>query len=101
MQKNFEFRKKQALEIKNTETALIGKLKELKDQRQEKNVLLNNEVTEKKILKNEKNEQEQLLTDLQMQERKLKTELEKKRQDAIQLQLAIKRLIEAEIRRKA
>lgn len=101
MQQYSEFRKKQAAEIINTQTQLLGKLNELKMQHQEKNVLLGNEETEKKNLNTEKSQQEEVLTSLQQKEKELKSELEKKKQDAIQLQLAIKRLIEAEIRRKA
>lgn len=101
MQQYSEFRRKQALEIINTQTRLIAGLNELKEQRMEKNTLLGNEVVEKKNLSNEKAEQEQVLTELQKKEKQLKTELEKKKEDAVQLQLAIKRLIEEEIRRKA
>lgn len=101
MQQYSEFRKKQAVEIINTQTALIARLQELKGQREEKNILLGNEVTEKKMLSSEKSEQEQVLTELQKKEKQLKKELQKKKEDAIQLQLAIKRLIESEIKRKA
>lgn len=101
LQQYSEFRKKQALEIINTQTQLLAKLNELKDQRHEKNVLLGNEQVEKKQLSSEKSEQEQVLTELQKKEKQLKTELEKKKEDAVQLQIAIKKLIEAEIRRQA
>lgn len=101
MQQYSEFRKKQAAEIISTQTLLLSKLNELKEQRHEKNVLLGNEEEEKQILSSEKNEQEQVLTELQKKEKELKAELEKKKQDAIQLQLAIKRMIEVEIKRKA
>jgi len=100
MQQYSEFRKKQAIEIINTQTRLLAKLNELKEQRHEKNVLLGNEQVEKKQLSGEKSEQEHVLTELQKKEKELKTELEKKKEDAVQLQLAIKRLIEAEIKRK-
>ncbi|MBA3679800.1 MAG: peptidoglycan DD-metalloendopeptidase family protein [Bacteroidetes bacterium] len=100
MQQYSEFRKKQAVEIITTQTELIAKLKELKEQRHEKNVLLGNEEVEKVNLSSEKQEQEQVLTELQKKEKELKTELDKKKQDAVELQLAIKRLIEAEIKRK-
>ncbi|MDP1801438.1 MAG: peptidoglycan DD-metalloendopeptidase family protein [Bacteroidota bacterium] len=100
MQQYSEFRKKQAVEIIATQTNLIAKLKELKDQRHEKNLLLGNEEVEKENLSSEKQEQEQVLTELQKKEKELKVELDKKKQDAIELQLAIKRLIEAEIKRK-
>lgn len=100
MQQYSEFRKKQAIEIINTQTSLLAKLNELKAQRHEKNMLLGNEQEEKNQLSSEKSEQEHVLSELQTREKELKSELEKKKEDAIQLQLAIKRLIEAEIKRK-
>lgn len=100
MQQYGEFRKKQAIEIINTQSKLLANLNELKEQRHEKNVLLGNEEEEKLNLSSEKNEQEQVLTELQQKEKGLKQELEKKKQDAIQLQLAIKKLIADEIKRK-
>jgi septal ring factor EnvC (AmiA/AmiB activator) len=100
LQQYSEFRKKQAIEIINTQTSLLAKLNELKEQRREKNALLGNEQEEKIQLSGEKSEQEQVLTELQKKEKELKTELEKKKEDAIELQIAIKRLIEAEIKRK-
>lgn len=101
MQQYSAFRKKQALDIVNTQTAILAKLNELRDQRHQKNVLLGNEEEEKTVLNGEKQEQEQMLTELQKKEKELKLELEKKKADAAQLQLAIRRIIEAEIRRKA
>lgn len=101
MQQYSEFRKKQATEIINTQTQLLTKLNELHVQHHEKNVLLGNEEVEKQTLSHEKSEQEEVLTALQQKEKELKNELEKKKQDAIQLQVAIRRMIEAEIRRKA
>ena len=94
------FRKKQAAEIVATQTILNEKLKELEAQRHEKNVLLGNEQEEKQQLDGEKQQQEIVLSELQQQEKELKEELEKKKHDAEQLQVAIKRLIEAEIKRK-
>jgi septal ring factor EnvC (AmiA/AmiB activator) len=100
MQQYSEFRKKQAAEIISTQTQLLAKLKDLKEQRHEKNVLLGNEEEEKINLSSEKQEQEQVLTELQKKEKELKVQLDKKKQDAVELQLAIKKLIEAEIKRK-
>lgn len=94
------FRKKQANEIVATQLVLSEKLKELEAQRHEKNVLLGNEKEEKSQLDGEKQQQEIVLSELQQQEKELKTELEKKKRDAENLQIAIKRLIEAEIKRK-
>jgi murein hydrolase activator len=100
LQQYSEFRRKQAIEIINTQTILLAKLNELKEQRKEKNSLLGNEQTERVLLSSEKSQQEQVLTELQKKEKDLKSELEKKKEDAVQLQLEIKRLIAAEIKRK-
>lgn len=94
------FRKKQANEIVATQLVLSEKLKELEAQRHEKNVLLGNEKEEKSQLDGEKQQQEIVLSELQQQEKELKEELEQKKRDAANLQIAIKRLIEAEIKRK-
>ena len=94
------FRKKQADEIVAAQLVLGTKLKELEGQRHEKNVLLGNEKEEKTQLDGEKQQQEIVLSELQQQEKELKEELEKKKRDAENLQIAIKRLIEAEIKRK-
>jgi septal ring factor EnvC (AmiA/AmiB activator) len=94
------FRKKQADEITATQLILTNKLNALEDQRHQKNVLLGNEKNEKTQLDGEKQQQEIVLSELQQQEKELKQELEKKKRDAENLQIAIKRLIEAEIKRK-
>jgi septal ring factor EnvC (AmiA/AmiB activator) len=94
------FRKKQAEEIVSTQRVITGKLTELENQRHSKNVLLGNEVEQKQQLSGEKQQQEIVLSELQQQEKELKKELEKKKVDAQNLQIAIKKLIEAEIKRK-
>lgn len=96
-----QFRKKQAAEITEAQKILLAKTNELKEKRHEKNVLLGNEEEEKVNLDKEKQDQEVVLTELQKKEKELKNELEKKKRDAENLQLAIKKLIEAEIKRKA
>ncbi len=101
MQQYSEFRKKQATEIINAQTILLNKLNELKDNRHEKNMLLGNEEEEKQNLTVEKQEQEVVLTELQQKEKEIKEELEKKKRDIEQLQITIRKLIEAEIKRKA
>ena len=101
MQQYNTYRKKQAVEITKTQLEILNKLEELKQQRHEKNALLGIEEAEKKNLDSEKTEQEEVLTSLQAKEKELKLELEKKKQDAIALQTAIKRLIAEEIKRKA
>jgi septal ring factor EnvC (AmiA/AmiB activator) len=96
-----QFRKQQAQEIVNAQALLITKINELKEKRHEKNVLLGTEEEEKGNLNKEKQDQEVVLTELQKKEQELKKELEKKKHDAANLQLAIKKLIAEEIKRKA
>lgn len=95
------YRKKQAEEILATQNQLLIKLNDLKESVHQKNVLLGNEEAEKDSLSKEKGEQEVLLTTLQQKEKELKTSLERKKQEGIELQLAIKKLIAEEIKRKA
>jgi murein hydrolase activator len=95
------FRRKQAAEIIKTQEMVTVKLEQLTAQLKEKNQLLGIEESEKKHLSEEKSEQEEVLTTLQKKENELKSELEKRKRDATELQLSIKRMIEAEIRRKA
>ena len=95
-----EFRKKQAKEIVETQTLLLANLNELKEQRHEKNMLLGNEEVEKENLAKEKGEQEQVLTELQQKEKDLKRDLEKKKKETIELQLAIKKIIADEIKKR-
>jgi len=95
------YRKKQADEIVATQSQLQGMLIELKESKHEKNVLLGNEEAEKDSLNIEKAEQEIVLNSLQQKEKDLKTKLERKKQESVELQLAIKKLIADEIKRKA
>lgn len=95
------YRKKQADEIVNTQNILTVKLGELKGSKHEKNVLLGNEEAEKDSLNVEKAEQELVLNELQQKEKDLKGKLERKKQESVELQLAIKKLIADEIKRKA
>lgn len=95
------YRKKQADEIVSTQNILTVKLGELKESKHEKNVLLGNEEAEKDSLSVEKAEQELVLNVLQQKEKDLKVKLERKKQESVELQLAIKKLIVEEIRRKA
>ena len=101
MQQYNTYRKKQAQDITKTQLEILSKLNELKTQKNEKNLLLGIEENEKKNLDSEKSEQEEVLTNLQTQEKELKQQLERKKQDAIALQSAIKKLIAEEIKRKA
>jgi septal ring factor EnvC (AmiA/AmiB activator) len=95
-----QFRKQQAQEIVSAQGQITLKIEELKEKRKEKNDLLGNEEVEKTTLSKEKETQEVVLSELQRKEKELKNELEKKKKETENLQLAIKKLIEAEIKRK-
>lgn len=101
MQQYSGFRKKQAQDILDTQNELELRLNNLKSQRDEKRQLLGVEQTEKHHLDKERSEQEVVISELRKKETDLKSKLEKKKRDAVELQLAIKRLIAEEIRRKA
>lgn len=101
IQQYSEFRRRQALQIIDTQTELLAALRSLKAQQKEKFDLLGAQKKQEVVLSDEKKQQEQVLTDLQKKEKVLRAELEKKKKDAELLQLAIKRVIEEEIRRKA
>ena len=101
IQQYSEFRKRQAVQILNTQTELLARLRELRSQQKEKFDLLGTEKKQQVVLSSEKQQHEQVLTELQKKEKVLRAELDKKKKDAELLQLSIKRIIEAEIKRKA
>lgn len=101
MQQYSGFRKKQAEDIVNTQQQLEAKLITLRAHRDEKKQLLVQEQSEKRNLDKERSEQEEVISELKKKENDLKAKLEKKKRDAVELQLAIKRLIAEEIKRKA
>lgn len=101
MQQYSGFRKKQAQDILETQQELEVRLNMLRTQRDEKKQLLGVEQMEKRNLDKERTEQEVIISELKKKESDLKSKLEKKKRDAVELQLAIKRLIAEEIKRKA
>lgn len=100
IQEYSRYRKKQADEIVNHQKKLQEQVILLQQQIKEKQQLLQQEEQQKQILTQEKQEEEQELSQIQKRERELKSELEKKKKQAQELQLAIKKLIEEEIKRK-
>lgn len=100
IQEYSRYRKKQADEIVMHQKKLQEQILLLQQQLEEKQQLLGQEEEQKQILAQEKQEEEQELSQIQKKERELKSELEKKKKQAQELQLAIKKLIEEEIKRK-
>jgi len=100
IQEYTRYRKKQADEIVMHQKKLQEQIILLQQQIEEKQQLLQQEEQQKQILTQEKQEEEQELSQIQKKEKELKSELEKKKKQAQELQLAIKKLIEEEIKRK-
>jgi len=100
VQEYTSFRKKQGEEIIKHQQKLQEQLEILQKQLEEKKQLLSQEEQEKQILAEEKLQEEQELQNIQKREKELRAELEKKKKQAQELQLAIKKLIEEEIKRK-
>ncbi|TAE35348.1 MAG: peptidase M23 [Sphingobacteriales bacterium] len=99
-----QYRMKQAGYIETTQDKVKVKIKELNQNKHQKDNLLTDQVKEKKTLGNEKNNQEKVVQSLTSQEKKLKKDLAQKQRDAQKLDRAIRQAIEKEIaiaRRKA
>lgn len=99
MQQYSFYRQKQAEMIEKTQELLNKKVAELEDKKRQKQQLLGIEEQEKQVLAKEKTEQEKTLTQLQEQEKELLKKIREKEQEQKQLQLAIQRIIEEEIRK--
>lgn len=100
IQEYTRYRQKQAAEIVNHQHELQEQLQILQTQLTEKQKLLTEEEQEKQTLFEEKQQEEQEFQEIQKKEKELRKELENKKKQAQELQLAIKKLIEEEIKRK-
>ena len=99
LQQYAEYREKQADLIKKTQVLLDKKILDLETKKQAKQALLNSEESEKQNLAKEKIEQEGFLGKLQEKEKDLVKALREKEKEQKQLQMAIQRIIEEEIRK--
>lgn len=95
-----EYRRKKAVEITNTQTEITQKIVELNSRKTEKKQLLTSEDSEKENLAKEKTEQENTLSSLQHTEKQLKEELNNKKSEIENLNAAIKKLIQEEVKRQ-
>ncbi|MHB8402248.1 MAG: murein hydrolase activator EnvC family protein, partial [Bacteroidia bacterium] len=95
-----EYRRKKAMEINTTQTEITQKIVELNNRKEEKKQLLTSEGDEKLNLAKEKSEQENTLSNLQQTEKQLKGELDNKKSEIENLNAAIKKLIQEEIKRQ-
>jgi murein hydrolase activator len=99
LQQYSDYRKKQAVMIQKTQKLLDDKIGKLENIKQDKQNLLKSEEKEKLILALEKKEQESTFSKLQEKEKDLMKALKEKEQEQKQLQLAIQRIIEEEMRK--
>ena len=95
-----EYRRKKAAEITSTQTEIKQKITELNNRKTEKKQLLTSEDSEKGNLAKEKEDKENSLADLQKTEKQLKEELNDKKSEIENLNAAIKKLINEEVKRQ-
>ncbi len=95
-----EYRRKKAVEITSTQTEIAQKIVELNSRKAEKKQLLTSEDSEKENLAKEKSDQENTLASLQHTEKQLKEELNNKKSEIENLNAAIKKLIQEEVKRQ-
>lgn len=98
LQQYSAFRIKQTEDIARLEAVLVNKNADLLAERAQKETLIQNQKTEQAKLAGEKVEQQKTLANLQSQEDELRKEIKAKQKEQAQLQLAIKKAIEEEIR---
>lgn len=91
------FRQKQVSLILKTQTILLESLNELRNVKEEKEVLLGDKETEKKELEQDKQEEARVLAALKQKEKELVVQLRKKEEAARKLKKAIEDLIAKEI----
>lgn len=96
-----EQRQRQATLILETQQSLSGRIAELKGHRTEKATLLNAEVDERKRLTQDKGGHQTALSTLKKEEGRLKETLKKQNKKKSDLESAIRKAIEAEIRKSA
>jgi septal ring factor EnvC (AmiA/AmiB activator) len=96
-----EQRQRQAALIMETQQSLSGRIAELKGHREQKATLLVSEVDERKRLTQDKGGQQNALSTLKKEEGRLKDTLRKQNKKKSDLEAAIRKAIEAEIRKSA
>ena len=91
------FRESQAKYIEATLTDLSKKIKELQEDKKEKEAILAEELNQKKILDKEKKTKNILVSDLKKKQKGLKDDIKKKQREADKLNAQITEIIQREI----
>ena len=92
-------RKVQITQINSTTEELNQAVKKLEVIKEDQSKLLESKEKEKQKYNQEKDEKEKVVAQLQTKEKDLKQQIKKKQEDANRLNLAIKRMIEEEVRK--
>lgn len=92
-----DYREYQALEINNTQKNIEDRIVRLERKKEKKKRILGDKYYEKNKLQKEKTENKAVLQDLKKNEKELKKKILKKRQEAVELDNKIKKIIEQEI----
>ncbi|MDQ3100036.1 MAG: hypothetical protein M3R08_01505, partial [Bacteroidota bacterium] len=95
-----EQRKRQAALIEGTQITIEERLASLKEQREEKNQLVSQQLTEKQKLNNDRSGQQNALNSLKKEEGKLKETQRKQEKQRKDIDSAIRKAIEAELKPK-
>ncbi|MCS6935804.1 MAG: peptidoglycan DD-metalloendopeptidase family protein [Chitinophagales bacterium] len=98
LNKAAEYRREQALRLRQYITALESKKDTLESTRQQKENLLAKQTEQKRVLETEKKEKDQAVAALQEKEKKLRRQIDEKNKLAQQLNQRIQAIIEDEIR---
>lgn len=101
MKQYSEKRKQQAAAITAVQDELSGQVKIIESKRNEKNILLGEEVSENKKLKDLKDQQNKLVKNLEKQEKSLKQDLEEIKKSLIALDKKINEIIKEEMEKAA
>lgn len=95
-----EYRQRQAALIQGTQTDITERLQALKGLRDERAAVLNEQVSAKRELTVDRNEQQASLSKLKREEGRLKEQLRKQQKQKRDLDAAIRKAIEAELKPK-
>lgn len=95
-----DYRKKQALRIRQKQQALNAKIQELRANKDEKQQLIGQQQVEKQNYVSDKSKQQEVLSRLKTEEKRLKEELRQQEEMKEKLAQEIKRAIEEEIRKE-
>lgn len=100
LQQYTEFRRRQAELIELTKATLNDKIADLEEQKKEQQVLLAQQISQRRELTSERTQKDELVDDLKKRQRKLLKDIKAQQNDAVALNKKIEDLIKKEIEAK-